>query len=1321
MVMVATLLSLSWTAKAQTLSDYTLSVDTTTFNSIVSTGTQQYFYFYNSINNDDGHTYFPLPFTFPFGESTFYSGSSIACSANGFIYLGESSTYKSATGQYSDNFRAVNAILQQDGYMGRNSGAGLWYQYDTTAGTLTIEYHKLSTFSSPYDTYSYQVVFHNNGNIEFIYDEVVIAGTSRTLATYLTDGPNNDRLFVTGPWASPTLATAYASRPMNPAPVHGLRYTFTRPVITCPKPKNIAAVLTSGNGTVATLNWERHVNGTENAWVLEYSTNANFANATSVSVSGTPTLNLTGLTPETKYYARVKAICGEGDESPWSTTYAFVPTNKITIGTGEYSSDFLPTYTNFAYSYTQQIYTAAELGTAGFIDIIDFYMKQSDDCPRNLDVYMVSTDKNSFSSNTDWIPITEADKVFSGTVSFETNSWASITLDEGFVYDGQHNVAIIVYDKTYSMNSRAFAIYSTDEYQSICAISNNYEIDPNNIVAGTYTNVYRFLSKNQIRIMKNPFPRCIKPTHLVADTIGTHSAQLSWTDHNGATAWQLCVNGDETNLINVNTNPTYTLTNLTPEATYTVKVRSVCGGEDGVSEWGKTLTFTALTTKLVIGTDDYNNYQLPTSAWCEYYLSQQIYTATEIDSSGFISSIDFMNMASESCTRNLDVYLVHTEKEYFESYFDVIEVGPDDLVFSGPVTFAAGAWTTIPFDVDFYYNGTDNLAIVVDDNTGNTPSTWNEVFFAAFETPNNASIYMCEEENINPLEPIDDYGDLYYQKNQIRMAITPGLPSTCPKPTDLTIDFSGDASATLTWSSEASSFNIEVNGTVTTGVTSPYTLQNLDLDSTYLIKLQADCGNGQVSDWVLRKFITPMCAPEDMCEISYELHDSFGDGWNDNVILVVDSTTNAILARWSISSSEPEVRGGVDGGDNGNVWNGYSANGTLSVCTDTKLLFIFAQDEEFSSSSSEISWTVTDAYGEIIFQGDAPSTSFSQSYTMDCTPPACPKPTGLTVTDETGHGATISWNGNAGNYEVRVGELITTLIDSFGFEDPAGIPAFQNDSIYPWTLTDDDLHSGAYSFKSGGAGVNYVSSYLSLEINEPTAVTVSFWAKVSSESCCDLGYFFIDDVQKYESGDFNDWELLSFELPAGAHTLTWLYSKDGSVDDEDDCFYVDDIMIASRDVSSWSNYTVTGSPLVLNDPNIEPETTYEVQVRANCDNDSVSTWSHTSFTTAFCVPENQCEISYYLYDSYGDGWGGNKIQVVDVATGTILDTWTLLNGESSSGTLSVCDGRELAFQYVGWPSEEISWYITDENDQMKMIVSSLLESSQAQRSPSFTL
>ena len=67
------------------------------------------------------------------------------------------------------------------------------------------------------------------------------------------------------------------------------------------------------------------------------------------------------------------------------------------------------------------------------------------------------------------------------------------------------------------------------------------------------------------------------PTDLTAGTANTNSVELSWTENGNATAWEICVNDDETNLIPANTNNSFILSGLNTDTEYTVKVRSTNG------------------------------------------------------------------------------------------------------------------------------------------------------------------------------------------------------------------------------------------------------------------------------------------------------------------------------------------------------------------------------------------------------------------------------------------------------------------------------------------------------------------------------------------------------------------------------------------------------------------------------------------------------------------------------------------------------------------------------------------------------------------------
>jgi len=123
----------------------------------------------------------------------------------------------------------------------------------------------------------------------------------------------------------------------------------------------------------------------------------------------------------------------------------------VTVGSGTETSSYVPTYSYYNYSLTQQLYTAAELGGAGTIYSVAFY-NGGEEKTRTVDLYMVNTTKTVFASNTDWITVTANDLMFSGSVTFTANAWTTITLSSPFEFDGT-NLAVIMDDNTSSYSS----------------------------------------------------------------------------------------------------------------------------------------------------------------------------------------------------------------------------------------------------------------------------------------------------------------------------------------------------------------------------------------------------------------------------------------------------------------------------------------------------------------------------------------------------------------------------------------------------------------------------------------------------------------------------------------------------------------------------------------------------------------------------------------------------------------------------------------------------------------------------------------------------
>ncbi len=120
-----------------------------------------------------------------------------------------------------------------------------------------------------------------------------------------------------------------------------------------------------------------------------------------------------------------------------------------------------------------------------------------------------------------------------------------------------------------------------------------------------------------------------------------------------------------------------------------------------------------------------------------------------------------------------------------------------------------------------------------------------------------------------------------------------------------------------------------------------------------------------------------------------------------------------------------------------------------------------------------------------------------------------------------------------------------------------------------------NVYEGTYSAKSGNISDSQ-NTKLDLEVNSTSVSTLSFYAKVSSESGYDKLKFFIDGTQQDEWSGEVDWTLYEYEITAGDHTISWAYSKDESVNGGSDCAWVDYIVLpgAAGGAPLFADFTV---------------------------------------------------------------------------------------------------------------------------------------------------
>ena len=431
-----------------------------------------------------------------------------------------------------------------------------------------------------------------------------------------------------------------------------------------------------------------------------------------------------------------------------------VAPNGIVIGNSTNTSYYLPTYYN-NYSLSEQIYTADEMGgTACQISSVSFF--NTGTSPSfNLAIYMVNTDKTAFNNANDWIAVTEANQVFSGSVTMTEKNWTTIYFATPFYYDGSSNVALIIDNNSNSYtdgyaNCRTF---STDENQAIRIYSYGTNYDPYNpsIYTGLPMNV-----KNQVIFGI--------PSYDYTVTATTNTSNSGTVSGGGSCYF------NQTITLTATPNANYVFNNWTKNGTVVSYLSTYTLTVTESAEY--VANFQEVTNGIAIGNATYTNSYLPINSY--YSLSEQIYTANEMGGAATeISSVSFFNVSNynSGITRNLSIYMVNTDKTSFEDTSDWIPVSDDDLVFSGNVNFTVHDWVTIHFNTPFNYDGTSNVALIVDDNSNNSNSTTS---CRTFMTGGNQAIRIYGSgTNYDPTYPSSYTGTLMSMKNQVMF----GMPS----------------------------------------------------------------------------------------------------------------------------------------------------------------------------------------------------------------------------------------------------------------------------------------------------------------------------------------------------------------------------------------------------------------------------------------------------------------------------------------------------------------------------------------------------------------
>lgn len=272
-----------------------------------------------------------------------------------------------------------------------------------------------------------------------------------------------------------------------------------------------------------------------------------------------------------------------------------------------------------------------------------------------------------------------------------------------------------------------------------------------------------------------------------------------------------------------------------------------------------------------------------------------------------------------------------------------------------------------------------------------------------------------------------------------------GTAPDCAAPSMLATSNPTTTSIDVSWDQvgDADNWNIEygVEGFTPTGTgqingasDNPITIDVLDPGTSYDFYVQAICDASTTSGWAGPVTGgTLNCDPADQCDYTFDMTDSYGDGWNGAYIGVVEGGLE-IAQLDAAGTGEVVAQAICDGFEVDIVWHS-------------------------GSYDSEIGFTLLDpnaielvAFAAGDLSADDDGTTL-YSFTADCTPPACPAPSDLVVNSTTMTSAEIDWTetGTADTWNIEWGEA--------GFTQGEGT-LIEDTQDKPYTL--DALTAGTY-------------------------------------------------------------------------------------------------------------------------------------------------------------------------------------------------------------------------------------------------------------------
>jgi hypothetical protein len=1036
----------------------------------------------------------------------------------------------------------------------------------------------------------------------------------------------------------------------------------------------------------------------------------------------------------------------------------------VTIGDLENAGNdsYLPMNSLYEYSYTQQIYTAEEIGMTGTINSITVWLYGNANLyEMPFDIYMLEVDKTEFTDISDWVSVTASDIVYSGSVTVHNTDAEAYTfeLSTPFVYTGEGNL-VIAFDNNCGqwksgLNGKVFT--ATDGVlRSLYIRRDSNNIDPLNMdgVSSSSNSATRAM-RNVIELAITPASTgCdYMPTAIAVSDITAYGATVTW-EGEGDT-WNLRYKApadDDYTMIEGLTSQTYTFEGiLASNTTYSVGVQADCGDATStfksttfttanacaaptnlqitnVTESSATLTWTPgyqetswtvkykkstdseYTTETVNGTptltlhdlDGLTTYNVQVYN-CENYVSANFTTATGIPLNeafnatsiptgwsmytGLLSSV----MGGTALTPSTYGWSFGTSNNVFDSHARVNIYGNYQR------------WLVLPTLVmeDNVQITFDMALTVYSSSSSASPTPGNQAddkFIVLIQTENgweilrewnNSGSEYVYDEITNAAtgqhvaidlssyagqsiaiafygESTENGGDNNLHIDNVSIDYIPA----CAKPTGLAASDVTAHEATITWTSDAAAWQVQLDDEDPIDVEeATYTFENLDPETAYTAKVRANC-DGTYSEWTTAVSFTTTIA----CPAPTNL----------------EVTPNALTATftWQSNAGEWEVAYATEANADPAEFIAGTVNEATYTVNDLELgdyyFWVRANCGEVDGDSQwagpvsvHIGYCVPNPSshdgsgitGVSFGMGDYVVENGGEGVSIPATSPFYGDYTDMIGAVQAGVESTISITTATGSYPYTF-VIWVDFDNSLSFEDSEivyiGKASSGAGTLEASIVVPADQAVGDYRMRIYGADSYFNSFYNNGNTN---------W-DANHDPCVSGSY-----------RHANDYTLRVLEAPSCLIPTDLVINYTGG--DEATISWTSDaeawnMRVNGVDVEGTitNPYTLTG---------LELATVYSVEVQANCGDNGTSEWTNpVSFTTDLCMPEEMCAISYSFTDQYDDSWNEAYMNIVDATTGKVLHELTMPNVTGPyEGSFNVCDGRDIQFVWVSgsYPGE----------------------------------